>query len=547
LSPGLASDRKSFHFGGVGIEHIATVFVLLAVVTALAEVTDRIRVPYPILLVLAGIGIGLIPGLPKISLDPEIVFLLFLPPILYAAAWNTSWADFKAARRPITMLAIGCVIFTTCAVAWVAHMLIPELGWAEAFVLGAIISPPDAVAATSATKGLGLPKRVVAILEGESLVNDATGLIAYRYAVAAVVSGAFHFWDAGLEFVMVAVGGIALGFVMGFSFKWIHKITLNNPTTDTALTFLAPFVTYLVAEAIEISGVLAVVVAGLYMSRNSSTVFSQQTRLQATGTWNTAIFMLNGIIFILIGLQLPDVVSSIEDSSAGTLIRYGAIVSATTILGRIIWVYPGTFLPRLVSKKIRKTEPRPSLRMVTIVAWSGMRGVVSLAAALALPLTLDGSVAFPNRNLIIFLTVCVIFSTLVLQGLTLRPLIRWMNIQPDDDERRAEEIARLRLATSIIEFIEENYSLSLSEDVLNRIKTKYEIRIQRMRKDGTRNAIDNEKIDEFHRIQQELLDKERSLILELRDKANISDEAMRRIEYELDLEETRLILERGLK
>ncbi|MEJ1241538.1 Na+/H+ antiporter [Chryseolinea sp. T2] len=530
----------------MGLQHIATVIVLLALVTALAEVTDRIRVPYPILLVLTGIGFGLIPDLPKIALDPEIVFLIFLPPILYAAAWSTSWADFKAAKRPITLLAIGCVIFTTCAVAWVAQMLIPELGWAEAFVLGAIISPPDAVAATAATKGLGLPKRVITILEGESLVNDATGLIAYRYAVAAVVSGGFHIWHAGLEFVMVAVGGIALGFVTGFVFKWIHKITPDNPTTDTTLTFLAPFVTYLVAEALEISGVLAVVVAGLYMSWNSSTVFSQQTRLQANGTWNTIIFMLNGIIFILIGLQLPEIVEAIEDKSVGTLIQYGAIVSAAVILGRIIWVYPGTFLPRL-SKRIRTTEPRPSIRMVSIVAWSGMRGVVSLAAALALPLTLDGTTPFPNRNLIIFLTICVIFATLVLQGLTLRPFIKWLKIRPDDGEHRHEEEARLRLATSIIEFIEENYSLALSEDVLNRIKTKYEIRIQRMRKDGTRNALDDEKIDEFHRIQQELLDKERSLILELRAQAKVSDETMRRIEYELDLEETRLILERGVR
>lgn len=531
----------------MGFEHIATVIVLLALVTALAEVTDRIRVPYPILLVLTGIGFGLIPGLPKIALDPEIVFLIFLPPILYAAAWNTSWADFKAAKRPITLLAIGCVIFTTCAVAWVAEMMIPELGWAEAFVLGAIISPPDAVAATSATKGLGLPKRVIAILEGESLVNDATGLIAYRYAVAAVVSGGIHIWSAGLEFIMVAIGGIALGFAIAFVFKWIHKLTPDNPTTDTTLTFLAPYVTYLVAESLEISGVLAVVVAGLYMSWNSSTVFSQQTRLQASGTWNTIIFMLNGIIFILIGLQLPEIVEAIEDKSVGTLLRYGAIVSVAVIVGRIIWVYPGTFLPRLLSKRIRTTEPKPAIRMVNIVAWSGMRGVVSLAAALALPFTLDGVTPFPNRNLIIFLTICVIFSTLVLQGLTLRPLIKWMKILPDDDERRHEEEARLRLATSIIEFIEENYSLALSEDVLNRIKTKYEIRIQRMRKDRTRNALDDEKINEFHRIQQELLNKERSLILELRAQAKVSDETMRRIEYELDLEETRLILERGVQ
>ena len=495
---------------------------------------------------IAGIGIGLIPGLPRISLDPEIVFLVFLPPILYAAAWTTSWADFKAAKRPITLLAIGCVIFTTCAVAWVAHVFIPNLGWAEAFVLGAIISPPDAVAATAATKGLAIPKRVTTILEGESLVNDATGLIAYRYAVAAVVSGAFSFWQAGLQFVIVAAGGIALGLLMGVIFKWIHKITPDNPTTDTTLTFLTPFISYLVAESIHVSGVLAVVAAGLYLSWNSSTIFSQQTRLQANGTWNTVIFILNGIIFILIGLQLPYILGNIEGHSFITLMKYGAIVSIAVIVGRIIWVYPGTYVPRWLSKSIRKKERKPPIQLVTVVAWSGMRGVVSLAAALALPLTIAGSSPFPNRDLIIFLTFCVIFSTLVLQGLTLRPIIKWLGIKPDDNEMKSEQDARLKVASSIIEHIEENYSLALSDEVLNQIKTKYEIRIQRLRKDTVRRRMDEEQINEFHRIQQELLNKERQMILQLREEAKIGDEAMRRIEYELDLEETRLILERGL-
>jgi len=529
------------------MQNIATVIILLTVVTALAEVTDRIKVPYPILLVLAGIGIGLFPGLPHISLYPETVFLIFLPPVLYAAAWNTSWADFKAAKRPITLLAIGCVIFTTCAVAMVAHLFIPELGWPEAFVLGAIISPPDAVAATAATKGLGLPKRVITILEGESLVNDATGLIAYRYAVAAVVSGAFEFWEAGLQFIAVALGGIALGLVMGYIFKWIHKVTPDNPTTDTTLTLLTPFITYLIAEGIHVSGVLAVVVAGLFLSWNSSTIFSQQTRLQANGTWNTAIFILNGTIFILIGLQLPEILMTLGDYSFSTLLTYGAIVSVAVIVGRIIWVYPGTYVPRMLSRSIREREPRPSPRLVTVVAWSGMRGVVSLAAALALPLTIAGSGPFPNRNLIIFLTFCVIFSTLVLQGLTLRPLIKWFGIKPDDKEHQDEQAARLKLASSIIEHIEENYSLALSDEVLNQIKTKYEIRIQRLRKDVGKQRMDEAQINEFHRIQQELLDKERKFVLQLRTEAKISDEAMRRIEYELDLEETRLILERGIK
>ncbi|MBL7858391.1 MAG: Na+/H+ antiporter [Cyclobacteriaceae bacterium] len=527
------------------MQNIAIIIILLAVVTALAEITDKIKIPYPILLVLAGIGIGLFPGLPHITLDPDVVFLIFLPPILYAAAWTTSWADFKAAKRPITLLATGCVIFTTCAVAWIAHLFIPDLGWPEAFVLGAIISPPDAIAATSATKGLGVPKRVITVLEGESLVNDATGLIAYKYAVAAVVTGAFSLWHAGLQFFLVAGGGIAFGLALGWVFQWIHKITPDNPTTDTTLTFLSPFIAYLVAESMHLSGVLAVVACGLFLSRKSSEIFSKQTRLQATGSWNTVIFILNGIVFILIGLQLPVILQNIGENSFVKLLGYGAIVSGAVIVGRIIWVYPGAYIPRL-SRTIREREPETNLRLVTVVAWSGMRGVVSLAAALALPLTIEGSTPFPNRDLIIFLTFCVIFSTLVLQGLTLRPLIQWLGIKADDGEHRLEQNARLQIASSVIEHIEENYSLALSDEVLNQIKTKYEIRIQRIRKDQSR-KMDEQQINEFHRIQQELLDKERQLILTLRNTEKISDEVLRKIEYELDLEETRLMLERGIQ
>jgi monovalent cation/hydrogen antiporter len=528
------------------MEDMATVIILLAVVTALSEVTDKIKIPYPILLVLAGIGIGLFPGLPHIALHHEVVFLIFLPPILYAAAWSTSLVDFKKAKRPITLLATGCVIFSTCAVAWIAHTFIPGFGWPEAFVLGAIISPPDAVAAAAATKGLNLPKRVVTILEGESLVNDATGLIAYRYAVAAVVTGVFSFWEASLHFFLVAGAGIVLGFALGFVFKWIHRFTPDNPTTDTTLTFLAPYICYLTAESMHVSGVLAVVTCGLYMAYNSSVVFSQQTRLQATGTWNTIIFILNGIIFILIGLQLPQILTSIEGHSFITLLKYGAVISAAVIVGRIIWVYPGAYIPRL-SKKIRDSEPEVNIRSVTIVAWSGMRGVVSLAAALALPLTTAGGEPFPNRSLILFLTFTVIFSTLVLQGLTLRPLIKWLGLKQDEREHQIEQQARLHIASSIIEHIEENYSLSLSEDVLNQVKTKYEIRIQRIRKDQTQQKrINDQQIIELHRIQQELLDKERQLVIRLRNDGKIGDEALRKIEYELDLEETRLILDRGV-
>lgn len=526
------------------MSNIALVIVLLTVVTALAEITDKIRIPYPILLVLAGMLIGFVPGLPPVALQPDIVFLIFLPPILYAAAWYTSWPDFKKAKRPITLLAIGCVIFTMCAVAGVAYYFIPGFTWAEAFVLGAIISPPDAVAAAAATKGLSIPKRIVTVLEGESLVNDATGLIAYRYAVAAVVTGTFSLSEAGMQFLFVAIGGVLFGLALGFIFKWIHKITPDNPTTDTTLTFLVPFIAYLGAEEFHMSGVLAVVSAGLYMSWNSSEVFSQRTRLQATGTWDTVIFILNGLIFILIGLQLPVVLSEIEYDSIGELLGYGAIISLAVIIGRIIWVYPGAYVPRWMFKSIREREPDTNVRMVTIVAWSGMRGVVSLAAALALPLTLSNNQPFQNRSLIIFLTFCVIFSTLVIQGLSLRPLIKWLGIKPDDREHHEEHSARLKIASAVIERIEEEFSMSLSDEVLNQIKTKYEIRIQRLQKDQSTRRLNEAQINEFHRIQHELLLMERKSILAMRKQGSISDEALRKIEYELDLEEARLMLDK---
>ncbi len=525
------------------MENISIVIVLLAIVTALAQVTDRIRIPYPILLVLAGIGIGLVPGLPHVTLNPDIVFLVFLPPVLYSAAWSTSWPDFKDSIRPISLLAIGAVLFTTVMVAAAAHWFIPGFGWAESFVLGAIVSPPDAVAATAATKGLKIPKRIITILEGESLVNDATGLIAYRYAIAATASGSFIFWLAGFNFFYVAGLGILLGLAVGYIFFWIHTITPNNATTDTTFTLLAPYAAYLVAEEFHASGVLAVVAAGLYLSPRSSEVFSNRTRLQANAVWDTMIFILNGVIFILIGLQLPMVLENIESHSLSTLILYGSLVSLVTVVARILWVFPGAIIPRWFSKSIRENEPETNARGVSIVAWSGMRGIVSLAAALALPLMISDNEAFPNRDMIIFLTFCVIFVTLVLQGMTLRKLIQWLGIKVDDQHVKEETAIRLKLASSVIEHIEENYALGLPDLVLSQIKTKYEIRIQRMRKDQTELRMAPEEITEFHRIQRELLVREREFILRLRKEGKISDEVVRKIEYELDLEEARLELE----
>lgn len=526
---------------------ITVIILLLAIITALAEVTDRIKIPYPILLVLVGIGVSLIPGLPAIALNPDTVFLIFLPPVLYSAAWTTSWPDFKAAKRAITLLAIGCVLFTTTMVAVVAHYFIPGFGWPESFVLGAIISPPDAVAATAATKGLSIPRRIVTILEGESLVNDATGLIAYRYGIAAAATGTFIFWLASLNFIYVAVGGIVIGLLMGQVFKWIHKITPDNAINDTTLTFIAPYAAYLVAENehIHASGVLSVVSCGLFLSWNSSEIFSHQSRLNAVSVWNTVIFILNGLIFILIGLQLPVILNHIKDHSTLTLVAYGFVISGATIVLRLIWVFPGAYLPRWLSKKIRTREPSPDIRHVTIVAWSGMRGVVSLAAALALPLMVSENTPFPNRDMILFLTFSVIFATLVIQGLSLPYLIKWLRIKPNEDELHEENQVRLHIVGKVIEHIEENYSIGLSDEVLNQIKTKYELRNLRIQKDSVNGRLTQDQVSDFHRVQMEILKVERNILISMRKEGRISEEALRKIEYELDLEESRFVLDRS--
>ncbi len=528
------------------MREVEIILVLLAIITALAQVTDKVKIPYPILLVVAGMMISLVPGLPHVELDPEIVFILFLPPLLYQAAWTTSWPDFRAARRPIILLAIGCVLFSTVAVAAVAHYFIPGFPWPVAFVLGAIISPP-AVAATSATKGLGVPRRVITVLEGESLVNDATGLIAYRYAVAAVATGQFVLWQAGLQFLLVAAGGVLIGLLAGYLLVWVHRITSDNATVDTSLTFLSPYVSYLIAEELHVSGVLAVVTTGLFIVVRSSEIFSHQTRLQAVSTWNTVIFLLNGIVFILIGLQLPSIISGIGAYSLPSLIGYGAMVSGAVILGRIIWVYPGAFLPKWLSRKIREREKMTTVRNVTIVAWTGMRGVVSLAAALALPLTLPDGSPFPQRNLILFLTFCVIFSTLVLQGLSLPWVIRMLKIKADESVHQEEADVRLKIARSVIDYIEGHLSFGvLTDQVLAQIKTRYEIRVARlMQKSGynLNTQLDGEQVRQFLLIQHQLILLERKSVIGMRREGKINDEVLRRLEHELDLEESRVMLE----
>src|SRR6267154_3568893 len=387
---------------------VAEIFVgLLVAVAVLALVARKLTVPYPILFVIGGLLLGLIPKLPKVRLDPELVFLFFLPPLLFPAALFTSWRDFRVNLRPISLLAIGLVLFTTVAVALLAHYFM-ELPLAAGFVLGAIISPPDAIAATAIADRLKVPRRIVTILEGESLVNDATALVAYRFAVVAVVTGSFSLAHAGGQFFIVGIGGILIGLAVGWLAEQFHK-RVDDAPIEITVSLLTPFVAYLAAERLGVSGVLAVVAAGLYLGWRMPELLTFKTRLQGGPVWEMVEFLLNGFVFILIGLQLPAVLGALSGNSSPIhrLVWYALLISLTVILIRIIWVFPATYLPRLIFKKMCKHDPYPNWRHVTIVSWTGMRGVVSLAAALALP---DN---FPVRDLILFLTFMVILATLV--------------------------------------------------------------------------------------------------------------------------------------
>lgn len=521
--------------------------MLLFGITFLGVLSNKYKFPFPIVLVLCGVAISLVPGLPVVALSPEVVFIIFLPPLLYGAAWNTSWHDFKASIRPITFAAIGLVLFTTLLVAIAAHAIIPDLSWPTAFLIGAIVSPPDAVAATSVTKGLGLQPRLIAVLEGESLVNDASGLIAYKYALAALAAGNFLFWQAGLNFVIVSGVGIGIGLAVGYSMYLIHKKFICDPIIEVTLTFLTPFASYLLAEHFHFSGVLAVVTTGLYLSFRSAEIFSHQSRIMTYAVWDVVLFILNGLIFILIGLQLRSVIAGITSYPVSSLVFYGIAVSMVVILVRFIGVVPAILLPRALSARIRKTEEFDPRNMV-VFGWAGMRGVVSMAAALALPLTLANGQPFPHRDLVIYLSFCVILSTLVVLGFTLPWVIRKLKIEPYSIVAEEYEV-RTKVVTMAINYIEEHLSLSQA-DLLNNIKTKYEIKYNRMQKTdlpanyfGDGKTLAGNIFNEYSQMQIDLISVERNALSILHRKGNASEEILRKMERELDLEETRLTME----
>lgn len=519
------------------------VIVVLMLVAALVVIARKLALPYPVVLVFGGLAVSFVPHLTEVRLDPNIVFYFFLPALLYPAALFTSWRDFRRNLRGILFLSIGLVLITMVIVAWITHAIFPALPWAAAFALGAIVSPPDAVAATAVTQRLSIPHRIRSILEGESLVNDATALVALQFAAAALITGEFSLGHAAIRFVFVAAGGIGWGLLIGFIVRAVHR-HLDDPPVQMAVSLVTPFLAYLPAERLHISGVLATVTAGIYLGWHSPFIVRARFRLQSFPFWETVVFLLNGFIFVAIGLQLPGILRGMQGESLPSLIQNALLISGAVIVSRIVWVVPSVYLPRWFSKKIRTREPWPRWQEVVLVSWSGMRGVVSLAAAFALPFTLPDGTPFPGRNYILFFTFCVILATLGLQGLTLPVLIRILRIKGDGTTDEEERAARLAANEAAIAFLEKTcLEEGASPEILRRLRFEYDDRITQLRRcaDGNGDRSGEMATPEYQRLQHNALGIERKKIIELRNDLVISDEALRRIQRDLDLAEARLL------
>jgi Na+/H+ antiporter len=524
----------------------ALIFVLLlSFVFGLGLLARRLSIPYPILFVIGGLLIGFIPIFPaQLELDPNLIFFVFLPPLLYIQAFYTSWRDFRFYLRPILLLAIGLVIITTVVVAFVAHWMIPGLPLSAGFVLGAIISPPDAVAASAIATRLGLPRRVVTVLEGESLVNDATSLVIFKVALAAVGATTSLFGNAWIpgEFIYVAVGGVAVGLVIGKIAGWIRRRLVDQgPQIFLTASLMTPYLSYLLADQfLHVSGVLAVVATGLYLGYDAPETLNASIRLQISAVWDMIIYLLNGMVFVLIGLQLPGILNSMAEHWWPRPFYQALIINAICIIVRFVWIFPGAYLPYFLFKRVRVSEEKPDWRQVTIVGWCGMRGIVSLAAAL----TLHGYPHFPRPHLVQFISFSVIFVSLVFQGLTLPSLIRILGVADDGIPAREEAEARQMMFTSSFEKIHElrqqdKFPASALVAVENVLRER-SLCLQHDHDEGHLHSPEHAHVQGVRRLNRVLVATQRRALLGLRRTGKIGDDVMHKIEHELDLEETRL-------
>lgn len=526
------------------MSQIESVIFLLGAAAMLAQLARVLNVPYPVFLVLGGLVIGFVPWLPTVEISPEVIFLVFLPPLLNYAAFFSSPQDLRRHLRPILALAIGLVLFTTAAIAVIAHALI-GLPWTVAFVLGAILAPTDPVAAEAIFRRLGVPGRVGTIVGGESLINDGTGLVAYRIAVAAVLTGAFSVWQAGLDFLLVGGGGIVTGLIFGRIVLplWAR---VRDSSIFIALSLLTPYAVYVLAEEVlHVSGILAVVSYGLYRGWRDPWLFPDaSTRLQNISFWHMLVFLLESLLFVLLGQQLPSIMEGLGDYSVAQILLYAALVYATLVGVRFVWFFTTPYFHPVFDRLLRNRYLGAPWQERLVMVWSGMRGAVSLAAALAVPLTTNTGEAFPGRELILFLTFSAILATLVLQGLTLGPLIRSLRLKGDEHaETLAELKARLEGARAALERLEHLcQDERVPPDAQERMRKYYEERIRRY-EDGLQAGGTTEEYAEssaaWRDWRRELLTAEREALVSLRDRGEISPEVMRRIQRDLDLEESR--------
>jgi monovalent cation/hydrogen antiporter len=515
---------------------------VLAAVSLLLILAYHTRVPYPIMLVVGGALIGFLPGIPNVELKPELVLVLVLPPLLYAAAFFSSLRDLRDNLRPIGLLAIGLVIATTIGVAVVAHAVVEGMSWEAAFVLGAVVSPTDPVAASAIASRLGAPRRFVTIVEGESLINDSTALIAYKFAVAAAVSGSFSLAEAGGRFLLNGVVGIAIGLAVGWLVAQVRR-AIDDAPTEIAISLVTPYFAYLPAEALGVSSVLAAVTTGIFLGWRSPQLITPSTRIQIYAVWEIVQFVLNAALFLLVGLQLPSVLDGISALPTDSIVLYAVAVSAAVIVVRFLWVFPATYIPRFLSERLRTRDPYPPWQQPAILAWTGMRGAVSLAAALAIPQAIDSGAPFPQRDLIIFLTYAVIAATLILQGLTLPMAIKLLGVEDDGSIAQRESKARLLAARAAIERIDELRAEEwVREETADRVRAMYDFRIRRFsaRFDDEDDGAIDARSYQYQRLVRELLEAQRAEIIRLRNQGKINDDIMHRIERDLDLEDTRL-------
>lgn len=525
---------------------IISIAVLLAVMI-LVMIGQKLRVAYPIFLVIAGLLISLVPGMPHIEIEPDLVFLIFLPPILFEAAWFTSWQDFHKWKKQIFSMAFGLVFLTSIVVAYLSSSIIPGLTVAMGFLLGGVNSPPDAVAATSVLKHIKIPRKITTILEGESLINDASSLIVFKFALAAVISGQFIFRDAVQDFFIMAIGGVAVGVAAGLIFGFFLKMIPSNSNIDTVITLIVPYVMYVSAEYFHFSGVLSVVVGGLIMSYNSSCYLSHTSRIQAGNVWSVIIFLMNTIIFILIGLELPIVVAAMKDYTISEGIFYSIVIGGAIIFTRVIYSYALMYFPRFCSKKIRSENPKPNWKEPFILSFAAMRGVVSLAAALSIPAFLPNGEAFPHRNIILFVTFVIILITLVGQGLMLSPVLKWLKIQDEGSnipEEKQEVILMKKLKETALKKLETDFSeQTLSNDLVSHQKHKLENDMLMMA-DKSQCLASTENyttaVNESKNVAREIIQAQRRELHKMKREKIFDDHVLRNIEMQLDFDEAKI-------